>query len=108
MSYTRSQIASALAKERRVETMVLNIAHARALSANLRDLCQMVYMVILTYDPDKIVDLWDHGEINFFLARIIRTNLFSPRSPYAAQITRFTGRSRPLSGDGSKLTSHDG
>lgn len=101
MSYTRSQIASALAKERRVETMVLNIAHARTLSANLRDLCQMVYMVILNYDQDKIVDLWEHGEINFFLARIIRTNLFSPRSPYAAQITRFAVRSRPLPADGA-------
>ena len=94
------QIAEALAKERRVETMVQNIAHARALTQDLRDLCQMVYTVILTYDADKIVDLWENDQINFFLARVIRTNLNSSRSPYAAQITRFRHRSKPLPKDG--------
>ena len=95
-----AEIAATLARERRVETMVKNIAHAHSLSQDLRDLCQMVYLLILTYDPDKIVDLWENDQINFFLARIIRTNLFSPRSPYAAQITRFRNRSNPLTIDG--------
>lgn len=95
-----AEIAAILAREQRVETMVKNIAHAHSLSQDLRDLCQMVYLLILTYDPDKIVDLWENDQINFFLARIIRTNLFSPRSPYAAQITRFRTRSNPLTIDG--------
>lgn len=95
-----AEIAAKLARERRVETMVQNIAHARALTQDLRDLCQMVYLLILTYDPDKIVDLWENDQINFFLARVIRTNLTSPRSPYAAQITRFRNRSNPLTIDG--------
>lgn len=95
-----AEIAAILARERRVETMVQNIAHVHSLSQDLRDLCQMVYLLILTYDPDKIVDLWENDQINFFLARIIRTNLFSPRSPYAAQITRFRNRSNPLTIDG--------
>lgn len=93
---TPVEIAAILAKERRVETMVQNIAHARTLTADLRDLCQMVYLLLMTYDPDKIVDLWENEQINFFLARVIRTNLTSPRSPYNAQITRFRQRSNPL------------
>ena len=97
---TPRQIADALAKERRVETMVQNIAHARTLSQDLRDLCQMIYVLILSYDPEKIVDLWEHEQINFFLARVIKTNLRSTRSPYAAQITRFRHRSNPLPHDG--------
>jgi len=97
---TTRQIADALAKERRVETMVQNIAHARYLSQDLLDLCQMIYVLILSYDAEKIVDLWEHNQINFFLARVIRTNLFSPRSPYAAQITRFRQRSNPLPNNG--------
>lgn len=97
---TPAEIAAALAKERRVETMVQNIAHAAALTQDLQDLCQMVYLLLLTYDPDKIVDLWENEQINFFLARIIRTNLTSPRSPYAAQITRFRQRSKPIPSDG--------
>lgn len=97
---TPAEIAATLARERRVETMVQNIAHAHSLSQDLRDLCQMVYLLLLTYDPDKIVDLWENDQINFFLARVIRTNLTSPRSPYAAQITRFRSRSKPLPIDG--------
>lgn len=97
---TPAEIAATLARERRVETMVQNIAHARTLSADLKDLCQMVYLILLTYDPDKIVDLWENNQINFFLARVIRTNLTSTRSPYAAQITRFRKRSNPLQNDG--------
>ena len=93
---TPVEIAAILAKERRVETMVQNIAHARTLTADLCDLCQMVYLLIMTYDPEKIVDLWENEQINFFLARVIRTNLTSPRSPYNAQITRFRQRSNPL------------
>ena len=93
---TPAEIAAILAKERRVETMVQNIAHARTLSQDLQDLCQMVYLLLLTYDPDKIVDLWENQQINFFLARVIRTNLTSTRSPYAAQITRFRQRSNQL------------
>ena len=93
---TPVEIAAILAKERRVETMVQNIAHARTLTADLCDLCQMVYLLIMTYDPEKITDLWENEQINFFLARVIRTNLTSPRSPYNAQITRFRQRSNPL------------
>ena len=93
---TPVEIAATLAKERRVETMVQNIAHARTLTADLCDLCQMVYLLIMTYDPEKITDLWENEQINFFLARVIRTNLTSPRSPYNAQITRFRQRSNPL------------
>lgn len=96
---TPVEIAAILAKERRVETMVQNIAHARTLTQDLRDLCQMVYLLLMTYDPDKIVDLWENEQINFFLARVIRTNLTSPRSPYNAQITRFRKRSNPLQTD---------
>ena len=96
---TPAEIAATLARERRVETMVQNIAHARTLSADLKDLCQMVYLILLTYDADKIVDLWENNQINFFLARVIRTNLTSTRSPYAAQITRFRKRSNPLQTD---------
>ena len=97
---TPAEIAAELAREKRVEVMVQNIAHVRALSQDLKDLCQMVYLVLLTYDADKIVDLWENDEINFFLARIIRTNLTSPRSPYNAQITRFRQRSKPIPKDG--------
>lgn len=91
MAMTKMEIGAALARDRVVEQMVCNIAHTR-LSQNLKDLCQMVYLILLEYDEDKIVDLWESGQIRFFLARVIVNQLRSPRSPYHAVIRRFSSR----------------
>ena len=74
-------IIETLAKERRVEALVENIAH-HSLTADLKDLCQMVYIVLLEYDDDKILDLWENDQINFFLARIIINQYRSSNSPF--------------------------
>ena len=92
---TRLEIVAQLGREKRVETMVSNIAR-QPLTPDLRDLSQIVYTVLLTYDQEKIVDLWDHGEINFFLARVIATQLHRSRSEYAAAVTRFRSRTTTL------------
>lgn len=83
------EIVATLAKERRVEQMVSNICH-RDLDADLKDLCQLVYCVLLEYDEDKIVDLWEHGrQIDFFIVRIILNQYKSTRSTFYAEICRF-------------------
>lgn len=75
------QIVEILAKERRVETLVANISHSE-LTADLKDLCQMVYLILLEYDDNKILDLWRNRQINFFLARIILNQFRSSNSPF--------------------------
>lgn len=95
---TRMEIVERLGREKRVETMVCNIAR-RPIDQDLHDLVQIVYLTLLTYDPEKIIDLYEHGEINFFLVRVIKTNLASPRSPYAAQVTRFRSRTSSIRPD---------
>lgn len=74
-------IIQTLAQERRVEALVENIAH-HSLTADLKDLCQMVYLVLLEYDDDKILDLWENDQINFFLARVIINQYRSSNSPF--------------------------
>ena len=74
-------IIETLAKERRVEALVENIAH-HSLTADLKDLCQMVYLVLLEYDETKLLDLWENDQINFFLARIIINQYRSSNSPF--------------------------
>ena len=88
---TKYEIADRLARERVVEQLVCNIARTR-LSSELADLCQMVYLILLEYDEDKIVDLWEHGEIKFFLARIILNQFHSVKSPYHALFRRWQTR----------------
>jgi hypothetical protein len=75
------EMVARIARERRVETMVENIAK-RPLSADLEDLSQMVYVILLEYDETKLQDLWEHGQINFFIARIILNQYRSVNSPF--------------------------
>jgi len=70
-----------MARERRVETMVENIAR-RSLTPELKDLAQMVYLILLEYDEDKLADLWENGQMNFFIARIIINQYRSANSPF--------------------------
>lgn len=76
-------IIETLAKERRVEALVENIAH-HSLTADLKDLCQMVYLILLEYDEAKLQDLWENEQMNFFLARIIINQYRSSNSPFHA------------------------
>lgn len=78
---TKVEIIETLARERRVETMVENIAH-QSLSSDLKDLCQMVYVILLEYEEKKLQDLWEHNQMNFFLARIIVNQYRSSNSPF--------------------------
>ena len=75
------EIIDQLARERRVETMLANIAK-KPVSGTLEDLCQMVYLILLEYDDAKIEDLWEHGQINFFIARVILNQYRSVNSPF--------------------------
>lgn len=70
-----------MAKARMVETMIENIAHT-PLTDDLKDLSQMVYVILLEYDETKIVDLWEHKQMRFFIARIILNQFRSSKSPY--------------------------
>ena len=102
---TRNEIVEQLAKQRRVEGMVENICHQH-LTADLKDLCQMVYLIILEYDEEKIQDLWDNGEINFFIARIIINQYRSSNSPFHALFRKFQERSVSI-GDGISIEALD-
>ena len=85
---TKVHIIETLAKERRVEALVENIAH-HSLTADLKDLCQMVYLVLLEYDETKLLDLWENNQINFFLARVIVNQYRSSNSPFHYIFRRF-------------------
>lgn len=99
------RIIDTLAKEKRVEAMVENIAH-HALTDDLKDLCQMVYLILLEYDEDKIIDLWENDQMNFFLARIIINQYRSSNSPFHTIFRKYQERSISI-GDGISIDALD-
>ena len=84
-------IIKTLAEEKRVEALVKNIAH-QPLTADLKDLCQMVYIVLLEYDEGKLQDLWDNHQMDFFLVRIILNQYRSSNSPFHTQFRKFQSK----------------
>lgn len=92
---TRTEIVERLARERRVETMVENIAR-QPLDADLSDLAQMVYLILLEYDEDKLADLWEHDQIQFFIARIIINQYRSTSSPFYKLIRKYASKAEDI------------
>ena len=101
----KKTIIETLAKDRRVEALVENIAH-HSLTADLKDLCQMVYLILLEYDESKLQDLWENDQINFFIARIILNQYRSSNSPFHAIFRKYQERSLSI-GDGISIDSLD-
>ena len=101
----KETIIESLAKDRRVEALVENIAH-HSLTADLKDLCQMVYLILLEYDESKLQDLWENDQMNFFLARIILNQYRSSNSPFHAIFRKYQERSLSI-GDGISIDSLD-
>ena len=101
----KETIIETLAKDRRVEALVENIAH-HSLTADLKDLCQMVYLILLEYDESKLQDLWENEQINFFIARIILNQYRSSNSPFHAIFRKYQGRRLSI-GDGISIDSLD-
>ena len=91
-------MVEALAKERRVETIVADMTR-RPLDAALKDLCQIVYLHLLTMDEEKLRDLYDTGDIRFYLIRVIHLQLHGNRTPYYNQVRRFQKITNPIEGD---------
>ena len=90
------EMIETIARERRVETMIENIAK-QPLAAELKDLAQMVYLVLLEYDETKLADLWENDQINFFIARIILNQYRSDHSAFHNTFRKFQDRSVNIS-----------
>lgn len=90
------EIAEIVAKEQRVERLIKAVLHTDCLSADQKDLAQLVYIILLTYDEDKIVELWENDEMNFFLVHCIELQYYGRRTPYYNDIRRFRLQTKEL------------
>lgn len=49
---------------------------------SLEDLAQNIYLQLLTKNPQKIIEMYNNGQINFFIAKVVMNNICSKTSPY--------------------------
>ena len=89
MGQAVNDIVGRIAKEGRVEAIVLGVTRSKELTADLKDLAQTIYLALLEYDEERIVDLWENEEINFFIARMVINQYRTTHSPFRDQICKF-------------------
>lgn len=71
-------IVDKLARNRVVEDMIKNMN----INDYPDDLAQEIYLILLEYDKEKIEDIYNKNQINFFISRIITNQAFSKNSPF--------------------------
>lgn len=74
-------IIEQLAKEKKVEELVRNIVKGDK-APEIQDLIQYIYEELLTYDPQKIVNLYDKNQLIYFIVRMITNNYNSTSSRF--------------------------
>lgn len=88
------EIVNRLARERKVEEFIRNTAKTSA--PELDDLAQDVYLSLLDMEDEKITGLWERGELEFWIARIISNQYFSTSSPFYTKYKKFLSKSEPI------------
>ena len=91
---TKYEVIDIIAKEHLVEKIVFKLLPASKNPFDCpEDLIQDIYLLLLQKDDDLIVNLYNKGEIGFYLLKIARNQLLSKNSPYYQKYIRFKSQS---------------
>ena len=87
---TKSDVLDIIAKEHLVEKIIFKLLPCSKNPFDCpEDLIQDVYLLLLEKDEDLIVNLYNKGELGFYLLKVARNQLLSTNSPYYQKYIRF-------------------
>lgn len=75
-----------LAKNKVVEELCKNIG---VNSNYIDDLVQEVYLIMLEYDQEKLKEIYEKGDIKFWLTRVITNQYCSNTSPFYKKFRKY-------------------
>lgn len=80
---TKYEVINIIAKEHLVERIVNKLLSSSKNPFDCpEDLIQDIYLLLLQKNDDLIVNLYNKGEIGFYLLRVVRNQLLSKNSSY--------------------------
>lgn len=79
---TNAEIVEILARDRRVEKIIERVAGHDTRTADLADLSQMVYLTLLELPDGLLQDLFENGQENHYIVRVIKNQYFQDRQWY--------------------------
>ena len=94
---TKYEIIDIIAREHLVERVVNKLLSSSKNPFDCpEDLIQDVYLLLLQKDEDLIVNLYNKGELGFYLLKVARNQLLSANSPYFYKYIKFREQSDQL------------
>lgn len=73
------EIIAQLASNGTVEDICTNY---KVEKQDIPDLAQHIYLILCEYDPSKIEEMYDNGQLTFFITRLVSNNYYSTTSRY--------------------------
>lgn len=87
---TKSDVLDIIAREHLVDRIVNKLLSSSKNPFDCpEDLIQDVYLLLLQKDEDLIVNLYNKGEIGYYILKVVRNQLLSKNSPYYQKYIRF-------------------
>lgn len=95
---TKYEIIDELSKDNTVEKIIYKLLPASKNRFDCpEDLVQDIYVLLLEKDDKLIIDLYNKGELGFYLLRIAKNQLLSANSPYFYKYIKFRAQSDDIS-----------
>lgn len=93
MSLTKKDIVNELSSNKVVERLM---SAYRMSTPYSEDLCQDIYIELLMKDDDLILGLYDRGEIEYFIRKMLSNNVNSITSPFFKNYEKFRKKSEAI------------
>ena len=94
---TKYEVIDIIARDHLVERIVNKLLSSSKNPFDCpEDLIQDLYLILLEKDDDLIVNLYDNGELAYYLLKIARNQLLSANSPYFYKYIKFGAQSDGL------------
>ena len=91
---TKYEIIDELSKNATVEKIVNKLIQSSKNRFDFPDdLIQDIYVLLLEKDEDLIVNLYNRGELGYYILKVVRNQLLSKNSPYYQKYIRFQSNS---------------
>jgi DNA-directed RNA polymerase specialized sigma24 family protein len=82
------KIIEKIATEKIVENIIANVSKD-VTDEDLADLAQDVYLTLMEKDEELLYGIYERGQINYYLTRIILNNINSKTSPFYYRYRRY-------------------
>lgn len=105
---TKWEIIDELSRSNTVEKIIYKLLPASKNRFDCPDdLVQDIYVLLLEKDDKLIIDLYNKGELGFYLLRIARNQLLSANSPYYTKYIKLGANSDDLTQATNTITTED-